>query len=147
MATTYSGPAPKHLWIVGILSLLWNCVGAVDYVMSETGNIAWFEMMGLGQEEMAFVQSFPTWAVAVWAIGVWGSVAGSILLLMRSRHAVTAFMLSAIGAAISFAYQFSIDKPASMEGAGGAVTPIAIMILIVLQWYYARRQAAAGVLR
>jgi hypothetical protein len=147
MATSYSGATPKHLWVVGMLSLLWNCVGAVDYVMSETGNLAWFEMMGLGREEMAFVQSFPIWAVAVWAIGVWGSVAGSILLLMRSRHAVTAFMLSAIGAAVSFGYQFSIDKPASMEGAAGAVIPVAIMIVIVAQWYYARRQAAAGVLR
>ena len=147
MATVQPVPAPTHLWVVGILSLLWNAFGATDYTMTELGNLAWFEMMGLGSEEMAFVQSFPTWAVAAWAIGVWGSVVGSILLLMRSRHAVTAFMLSAIGAAISFGYQFSIDKPASMEGAAGAAMPVAITILIVLQWYYARRQAASGVLR
>jgi hypothetical protein len=147
MATANSGPTPTHLWIVGILSLLWNCFGATDYVMSETGNLAWFEMMGLDGEEMAFVHSLPAWSVGAWAIGVWGSVAGSILLLMRSRHAVTAFLLSAIGAVISFGYQFSVDKPASMEGAAGAVIPVVILIAIVVQWYYARRQFAAGVLR
>ena len=73
MATAMRAPAPGYLWIVGILSLLWNAFGACDYVMTETGNLAWFEMMGLGQEELAWTQSFPTWAVAVWAVGVWGS--------------------------------------------------------------------------
>jgi len=148
MATAYSGRAPTHLWGVGILSLLWNCIGAVDYVMSETGNLAWFEMMGLGAAELAWVQSFPAWAVAAWAVGVWGSVIGSILLLLRSRHAATAFLLSIVGAVISFAFQFTAaDQPVSMQGGAGLVMPIAIMILIVAQWYYARRQAAAGVLR
>ena len=35
MATTYSGTTPKHLWIAGILSLLWNGYGAYDYLMTE----------------------------------------------------------------------------------------------------------------
>ena len=147
MATAYSGATPRHFWIVAILSLLWNMVGAVDFTMSELGNLAWFEMMGLGAEELAYVQSFPVWAVAAWAIGVWGSVAGSVLLLMRSRHAATAFLLSIVGAASSFAYQFTADSPASMEGGAAMIMPIAIMTLIVAQWYYARRMAAIGVLR
>jgi len=148
MATVQTTPAPKHLWVVGILSLLWNAFGATDYTMTELGNLAWFEMMGFGAEELAWTQSFPGWAVAAWAIGVWGSVLGSVLLLMRSRHATTAFLLSVLGAAVSFAYQFTADdKPASMAGGAAVAIPVAIMILIVAQWYYARRQAAAGVLR
>jgi hypothetical protein len=148
MATVQPSAAPKHLWVVGILSLLWNAFGAADYTMTELGSLAWFEMMGLGAEELAWTQSFPAWAVAAWAVGVWGSVAGSILLLLRSRHAVTAFLLSIIGAAASFAYQLTAEgKPASMDGGAAAVMPVVILILIVAQWYYARRQAAAGVLR
>ena len=46
MATALSGPTPKHLWIVGILSLLWNCFGAYDYTMSHMGGLAYFEQMG-----------------------------------------------------------------------------------------------------
>jgi hypothetical protein len=147
MATAYSGSTPKHFWVVGILSLLWNCFGAYDYVMTETGSLAWFEMMSMGAQELAFFAGLPAWAVAVWALGVWGSVAGSILLLMRSRHAVTAFLLSLIGAVVSFAYQYSLPKPASLETGMQVVFPIVILILIAAQWYYARRQAAAGVLR
>ena len=148
MATVQPVPAPTHLWVVGALSLLWNAFGATDYTMTELGNLAWFEMMGLGAEELAWTRSFPAWAVAVWAVGVWGSVAGSILLLSRSRHAQTAFLLSFLGAAASFAYQFTAEgKPASMEGGAAVAMPLLIVILIIAQWYYARRQAAAGVLR
>ncbi len=148
MATVQPVPAPMHLWVVGILSLLWNAFGACDYTMTELGNLAWFEMMGLGAEELAWTQSFPAWAVAGWALGVWGSVLGSVLLLARSHHAVTAFLLSIVGAAVSFAFQFTAEgKPASMEGGAAVVMPVVILILIVAQWYYARRQSAAGVLR
>src|SRR5688500_5071414 len=137
MATAYSGPAPKHLWIVGILSLLWNCIGATDYVLTHAGSLAWMEMMGLGQAELDFFTSLPTWAVALWAIGVWGSVVGSILLLLRSRHAATAFLLSLIGALASFIAQFTMEKPASLEGGTARIMPAVILIVIGLQWYYA----------
>ena len=148
MATANVRATPTHLWVVGILSLLWNAFGAADYTMTQLGSLAWFEMMGLGADELAWTRSFPAWAVAAWAFGVWGSVAGSVLLLARSRHAVTAFVLSILGAAASFAYQFTDDgKPASMDGGAAAIVPVAIMILILAQGYYARRQAAAGVLR
>ena len=147
MATVQAMPAPRHLLLVGLLSLLWNLVGVCDYTLTELHYAPWLEMMGFGPEETAWVDAFPAWAVAVWAIGVWGSLAGSILLLLRSRHAVTAFLVSIVGAVASFAYQFTSDKPASMEGGAAAVMPVVILILIVAQWYYARRQAAAGVLR
>ena len=147
MATVYSGPTPKHLWIVGIVSLLWNCFGAYDYTMSHIGGLAYFEQMGLDAEAYAWFEALPAWSVAAWAVGVWGSVIGSILLLFRSRHAATAFLLSFIGAALSFAYQFTSQRPPSLEGGMTTAMPVVILIAIVLQWYYARRQAAAGVLR
>ena len=147
MATAYSGPAPKHLWIVGILSLLWNGFGGYDYVMTHTGGPGYFESMGLDAEAYAWFQALPGWSIAAWAVGVWGSVIGAILLLVRSRHAATAFLVSLVGALVSFGYQFSTERPASLEGGTATIMPVVILIVIVLQWYYARRQAAAGVLR
>lgn len=147
MATQPAASTPIHLWVVGILSLLWNCFGAYDYTMSHVGGLAYFESMGLDAEAFAWFGSFPAWAVAGYAIGVWVSLLGSILLLLRSRHAATAFLVSLLGALVSFAYQFISDKPASMETAMAMAMPIVILILIVAQWYYARRMTAAGVLR
>jgi hypothetical protein len=130
------------------VSLLWNCFGGYDYVMSMTGNLEYFQMMGFGPTEVAYVAAMPAWAKGLWAIGVWASVLGSLLLLLRSRLAATAFLVSLVGALGSFVYQLmDAGKPASMAGGTAVIMPIVIMILIVAQWYYAKRQAAAGVLR
>lgn len=147
MATAYSGPTPKHLWIVGILSLLWNAFGAYDYTMSHVGGLGYFESMGLDAAAFAWFSALPAWSVAAWAIGVWMSVVGSILLLLRSRFAELAFLASFVGAVVSFAYQFTSERPASLESGMATIMPVVILIAIAAQWYYARRQAAAGVLR
>ena len=103
--------------------------------------------MGFGAEEIAYFASFPAWVVAVWALGVWGSVAGSILLLLRSRHAPAVFALSFAGALVSFIYQSVSDRPASLAGGLPLIMPIVILILIAAQYWYARRMVAGGVLR
>jgi hypothetical protein len=74
-------------------------------------------------------------------------VAGSILLLMRSRHAVTAFVVSLAGALLSFIYQATLDLPPEMDSTMNKVMPLVILGAIVLQWWYARRMRNAGVLR
>lgn len=145
--TAIPGKAPLHLWVLGILSLLWNAFGAYDYVMSHTGGPAYFEGMGLDAEAFAWFQAIPAWATGAWAIGVWVSVLGSVLLLVRSRHAESAFLVSFLGAVISFAYQFTSDRPASLSTGTEAIMPLVILIVIVAQWYYARRLKQAGVLR
>jgi hypothetical protein len=39
----------------------------------------------------------PAWMTGVWAIGVWGALAGSVLLLLRSKWAVHVFAASLAG--------------------------------------------------
>lgn len=152
MGTPARGGTPWHLWVVGILSLLWNGFGGFDYTMTQLRDPGYFEMMagqmGMTVAEMnAFFDSFPVWASALWATGVWASVLGSLLLLMRSRHAVTAFIVSLVAAALSFVYQMTLDLPEAMNTTSNRIMPLVIVAAIVLQWWYARRQAAAGVLR
>jgi hypothetical protein len=144
--------APWHLWAVGLLSLLWNAFGGYDYTMTQLRDPAYFASMqsqtGMSAAEMtAFFDAFPVWASALWAIGVWGSIAGSILLLIRSRHAVTAFIVSLAGAVLSFIYQATLDLPPEMDSTMNKVMPLVILGAIVLQWWYARRMRNAGVLR
>lgn len=147
MATQPAARAPVHLWFVGILSLLWNCFGAYDYTMTELGNETYLASVGFGEEEMAYLATMPVWAIAAWAVGVWVSLLGSILLLLRSRHAATTFLVALAGALVSFAYQFTSNPPASLTTGAAAAMPYVILALIVAQWYYARRMIAAGVLR
>lgn len=146
-----AGPAerrhtPVHLWIVGALSLLWNAMGAFDYTMTESRNPRY--LSGFGPDELAYFESFPAWTVAVWALGVWGAVAGSVLLLMRSRHAVLAFLVSVVGLALTTVWQFLLSAPPqSLRQPGMLAFNLAIWAVAILLLFYANRMKAKGILR
>jgi len=136
---------PWHLWAVGILSLCWNAFGAYDYLMSVSLNADY--LANYPPEMAEIIKGFPLWATCAWALGVWASVVGSVLLLLRSRYAATAFLISIAGALVSFIYDFTLKLPAEMDTTMNKAIPLVILIMIVAQWYYARRMTDAGVLR
>jgi hypothetical protein len=147
MNDTGTAKVPTSFWIVGVISLLWNSFGGFDYIMSQTRNEAWLSNIGNYQEVVAWMDGFPLWAEIGYGLGVWGSVAGSILLLLRSRHAVTAFLVSLIGAGVSFAGQMQNPLPPSLDPGASVIMPVVIMAVILAQWWYARREAAKGTVK
>ena len=138
---------PLHLWVVAVLSILWNAGGAYDYVMTQFRNIAYLEM--LTPEQLLYIVNAPAWFDAAWATGVWASVVGSVLLLARSRLAVAAFAVSLAGLAVSSIYSFVIAQPNSIAISGSfaiVFTGVVVVVLVAL-WGYARAMARRGVLR
>ncbi len=139
---------PIHLWIVGIVSLFWNAGGAFDYVMTRT-NAAEY-LAAQPPARLLMLEQALLWFGATWAIGVWFSIIGSILLLMRSRLAGPAFALSLLGLIGSSIYTYGIADGGSMVAAAGTaaiVFSIAIPVILVLLWLYARAMTRRGVLR
>lgn len=138
---------PSHLWIIGILTLLWNGGGAFDYLMTQMENADYLGM--LTPDQLAYIQSAPNWFEAVWAIGVWFSVLGSILLLARSRLAAPAFGVSFWGGVATSIYSFGIASPnvLQMSGPSAYVFYGAIAVIMIGQWVYARAMTRRGVLR
>ena len=96
---TDAEPTPWHLWVVGVVGLLWSAVGAMDYVMTQTRNEAY--MSNFTPEQLSFFYGIPAWADATWAIAVWGGVFGSLLLLFKRRLAVWVFLASLVGLLIT----------------------------------------------
>ncbi len=144
--------APWHLWLIGIVSLLWNGVGANDYTQTQLRNIDYmksaFEPMGVDLETgLAYVDSFPIWAEAFWALGVWGAVAGSVLLLLRSRFAFPAFALSIVGLIVTTIYQYSNPLPGDYDKTIPLAFTAVIWVATIAMAYYARRMTDKGVLR
>lgn len=140
--------APAHLWAIGVIGLLWNSFGCLDYTMTKLDPVAYMTSAGMGAEEIAYTQMLPGWLSAFWALGVWGSLAGSVLLLLRSRHAVAAFAVSLIGLAVSQVYQY-LDPtlPASMHSPGMVAMMVLIWGALLFFIGYARVMARCGVLR
>ncbi len=143
--------APWHLWVVGVVSLLWNGFGCYDYVMSQTRNVEYMRMLtepyGIdAQAAVVYFDSYPAWADAAWALGVWGALAGSILLLVRSRYAFHAFAVSLAGIVLANAYGLSHPLPGASDSAMTyGMTAVIVVVTVLLLWY-SRRQAEAGVL-
>ncbi|GGC09273.1 hypothetical protein GCM10011494_29920 [Novosphingobium endophyticum] len=145
MVRTTRVKAPWYFWLVAVLSLPWNAFGCLDFTMTMTRNPDYLTQFP--PEMIDFIDAFPAWAIAAWALGVWGSLAGSVLLLLRSRWAVAAFVISLLGLALSTVYQFAADIPEPMvSGMNLAVTIVIWIVAVALLWFSARMRAR-GVLR
>lgn len=134
--------APWHLWAVGILTLLWNGVGIFSYMMTHLGKL---EDLDMTPDQIAFFDSFPAWANALWALGVWGAFFGSVLLLLRSRWAETSVAISVVGLVGTTIYQnFMIEVPAELQS---LPLNLAIWATTLFMLWYARKMQSEGVLR
>jgi len=142
MDTIGETKAPWHLWVIGVLTLMWNAVGIFSYMMTELGKLA---DLGMTPEQIAFFDSFPAWSVALWAMGVWGAFFGSVLLLLRSRWAVVSIAISVIGLIGTTIYQnFMIEVPADLQNMG---LNVAIWVTTLFMLWYAMKMRGDGVLR
>lgn len=145
---TMTVKTPWHLWVIGVVSLLWNAFGAYDFVMTNTQGEAYMRASGMTQPMIDYFLAMPNWMYGPWILGVWGAVLGSILLLARSRWTVWAWGLSALGAIGSLI--FGLVHP--MPELPPAMAPMAYMpwvivvVALILAWY-AWTMKKKGVLR
>ena len=134
--------APWHLWFIGGLSLLFNAMGVMSYTMTKLDMLA---EAGMTPDQIAFMDAYPAWASAFWALGVWGAFAGSVLLLLRSRLAVPAMWAALLGLLVTTIYHYAlIEVPADMQAPALDVT---IWVVTLSLLFYARAMAKAGVLK
>jgi hypothetical protein len=135
---------PVHLWIVGIVALLWNFMGAFDYLATQLKLESY--MGQFTQEQLDYFYGIPAWAVSGWAIAVWIGLIGSIGLLIRRKWSVVAFAISLVGLAVSSIYSLLLSDGLEIMGGTATVMTALIWVLAVFLVWYSRQQAKAGVL-
>ena len=132
-----TGAVPGYFWAVAEVGFLWNCIGVYLYMMAKIDPAA--TMAGAPPAMQDYVLHMPLWAHVGWSLGIWGSFVGSVLMLLRNRHAVSAFVVSLLGAVASFAAQ----------GLAGVLTPAEpVMILAIIGFllWFCRRSRDHGLL-
>ena len=142
-AETQAPSTPWHFWVVAVVSLVWNAIGGFDYTMSHLQGGAYMRSAGMTEAQIAFMAAYPTWMHAVWAVGVWGSVLGSLLLLARSKWAFHSFALSTLGALGALIYGAMAPAGSTM----GLTFPILIVVICLVLVWYAWTMTKRGVLR
>jgi hypothetical protein len=136
---------PVVFWIVSVLSLLWNSMGAFDYLATHLR--LEFYMSNFTPEQLDYFYGFPAWVVAAWALGVWGSFFGSLALLLRKSWAVWLFGVSILGLAVSSVHNFVLSDGAAMMGEAAVMMTGVIWVIVLVLFFYARAMAKSGVLR
>ncbi len=137
---------PWHLWVVAIFALLWNSMGALDYVMTQSNNEAYLAQFT--DAERAFFTGIPTWAVVFWALSIWSAVLASLLLFFRSRFAVTLYWVSLVSFIIVAVQNYLLATPSMFQVVGtfAAIFSCIIFAIVLFLVWYATRQLDGGVL-
>ena len=116
--------------------------------MARTQNPANVEMIPaeFRTEYPAYLDEMPIWASAGWGFGVWGSIWGSVLILLRSRHAVTALVASLVGLAVNSLYSYvaADTNLAMLAGNSAKLFSAAILVILLVRTWYSLRQRVLG---
>lgn len=147
MSDTRSAKTPWHFWVVGLFSIPWNAFGCVDYTMTMVQGETWLRTMGMTDAQITSFESMPAWMTGVWAVGVWGALAGTVLLLLRMRLAFPVFVVSLVAYVISLVYAYGLsDQARTMPEGTWIMQPVILVGCLFFVWY-SRMMAQRGILR
>ena len=145
--TTALLKTPWHIWLIGVIALLFNSIGVFDFVMSMARGAQYQASAGMTPDQIAHYQAMPGWMTLIWAVGVFGALLASILLLLRRRLALPVFVLSLAAFLVSLLYTYVLTDGGAVMGQQMAITSAVIAGLLVFFSWYSRFMTVRGVLR
>jgi len=117
---------------VAIIALLWNLIGCAAYLMDVT--LTPEAVAAMSPDQQALYAARPAWAVAVYAIAVWGGALGCVGLIMKKRWAKGALLASLLGLIAQDIALFGMSPVAigtSVYALQGMVLMIAVLLLLL----------------
>lgn len=138
--TTNSNKPSKAFWIIGILALLWNLMGASAYLFQTLATDEMIANMPPEQQAEMMIEH-PAWLTALFALAVFGGVIGCIFFLAKKKFSYYLFLLSGICATIQQVY-ILIDIDLSMY-----VMPILVILVCLFLIWYSKKCIADGILK
>ncbi len=133
---------PTWFWIVCGISMIWNLLGVMAYLMQVTMSPE--ALQALPENERTLIESVPVWATSAFAIAVWGSTLGCILLLMRKKLATPVLIVSFVGIMVQMFYNVVISKSIEVYGPGGLSMPILVFTIGIFLIWFSRKSTANG---
>ena len=130
------------MWVVTVLSLLWNGSGALTIGLAQAG------MLGnLSADEAAYYAAQPLWFAILTDIATLAPVAAAIALLLRSRAAVWLFGTSLALILVANVYELVTGTSRALVSQGALVVTCIIAVIAILQLVYSNAMRKHGVLR
>ena len=117
---------------VVIIALLWNLIGCAAYLMDVT--LTPEAVAAMSPDQQALYAARPAWAVAAYAIAVWGGALGCVGLIINTRWAKGALLASLLGLIAQDIALFGLSPVAietSVYALQGMVLVIAVLLLLL----------------
>jgi len=92
-------------WVLGILMLIWNVMGCLNFLMQMNPEI----IASYRDFEQALILNRPLWATLAFAIAVFGGAIGCILLLFKKTISFYVLIASFIGTVITMAHTLNAN--------------------------------------
>ena len=121
MSDTSNNKPHLSFWIVGILALVWNLLGAINFIAQMNPEM----VAAMSEAHQVLINGRPLWGTIAFGVAVFGGSLGCILLLMRKSLAVFAFVASLLGVMIQLAPNFKLAGEINM-------TPTGILMMLVM---------------
>jgi hypothetical protein len=141
MHSTAARSTPWHLWVVAILTLLWNGSGAVTILMAQLGR-----RLDMDPHEIAYYAHQPWWFVLATDLATLLPIAAGVALLWRRRASAWLFALSLLAIVANNLYDVAAKTSLMLVDPGWRNLTIVIVVIALLQFAYAwvmTRRAAA----
>lgn len=146
-ANSMTVKTPWHLWVVGLVGILWNAYGCFDWTMTNLKGEDYLRGYNMTEAQIAYFHAMPAWTHATWALGVWGGLIGTLLLLLRRKWALHAFIVSFIGFLGGLVYSYGLSNASEVMGENSWIMQVVIGAGCVFFIWYAWFATKRGVLR
>ena len=142
MTENSTNKPPVWFWIVSVVALIWNSMGAMTsfgpaYLPDEV-------LAALPEAEQSLYTDFPAWATAAFAIAVWGGLLGSLALLLRKKWAKPVLLISLIGILVTMTYNLFMSQAMEVYGPGSAILPLMVIIIGIYLVWFSKKSIAKG---
>ena len=143
MSDTLNGKPSTSFWIISAVALVWNLLGFMMYLMQVTATPEALAA-AYSDEQVAFIESVPVWAVSAFAIAVNAGLLGCLLLLLRKAWAVPVFIVSLIAVLIQNVHSFLLGDAIGVFGVQTLIIQTIVVVIAGLLVWYSRSAKARG---
>ncbi|MFK8058538.1 MAG: hypothetical protein AB8B78_00440 [Polaribacter sp.] len=143
--TTNATKPSIAFWIISIIGFLWNAMG-VDAYLNQSYKTDRFKSM-YSEEQLEIMYNLPSWVTAAFAIAVFTSIIGCVLLLIRKKAAKTFFLVGLLAVIVQSIYNIFMNPGKDIYGAMDYSMLIMIPLFSVFLFWYAKKSADDGILK
>ncbi len=140
--TNSTNKPTTSFWVIVVLALIWNLMGVSAYIQ-QAYNTDGFRAQ-YSDEQLTIIDALPSWYTAIFAIAVFASAIGCILLLLRKKSAVILFQIGLLAVIVQTIYNLFINEGKEFYGSFEYSMLIMIPIVSLFLLWYSKQATTKG---